>query len=163
MMMLTVSRVVMMAVATISAAFGLKRGLHRYQMRSETTQHPLDHMVRPDTKNLVSNFGLQMTVSKMPGKAHKLIGIFMPDFDSFFGSGPDPEPPPILELKAISLGHRNRFREVEKDIFALIRGETNAASMARVKVESESTRRLFLGPVPGAAMNGSRVDSHIST
>jgi hypothetical protein len=153
----------MMAVAAVGAAFGLKRGLHRYQMRSETTQHVLDHMVRPDTKNLVSNFGRQMPISQMPSKTHKLIGIFMPDFDSLFDSGLDPEPPPILELQAVSVGHRNRFRKVEKDIFALIRGETHAATMARVKVESESTRRLFLGPVPGAAMNGSRMDGHIST
>jgi hypothetical protein len=163
MMMLTVSRVVMMAVATISAAFGLKRGLHRYQMRSETTQHVLDHMVRADTKNLVSNFGRQMPVSQMPSKTHHLIRIFMPDFDNVFGGGLDPEPPPILELQAVSVGHRNRFREVEKDIFALIRSETNAATMARFKVQSESTRRRFLGPVPGGAMNGSTVDGHIST
>ena len=120
-------------------------------------------MVRPDTKNLISNFGRQMPVSQMPGKTHKLIGIFMPDFDNVFGSGLDPEPPPILELQSVSIGHRNRFRKIEKDIFALIRGETNAATMAGVKVESESTRRLFLGPLPCAAMNGSIMDGHIST
>jgi len=120
-------------------------------------------MVRPDTKNLISNFGRQMPVSQMPGKMHKLLGIFMPDFDNVFGSGLDPEPPPILELQAVSVGHRNRFRKIEKDIFALIRGETNAATMARVKVKGESTRRLFFGPVPGGAMNRSRVDGHVST
>jgi hypothetical protein len=163
MMMLTVSRVVMMAVATISAAFGLEGGQHLCKIRSETTQHVLDHMVRPDTKNLVSNFGRQMPVSQMPGKTHKLTGIFMPDFDNVFGSRLDLEPPPILELQAVSVGHRNRFREVKKDIFALIRSETNAATMARFKVQSESTRRPFPGPVPGGAMNGSRVDGHIST
>jgi hypothetical protein len=154
---------VMVTVTAIGSAFGLKRGLHRYQMSSETTQHVLDHMVRADTKNLVSNFSRQMPISQMPSKTHKLIGIFMPDFDSLFGSGPDPEPPPILELQAVSVGHRNRFRKVEKDIFALIRGETNAAAMARVKVESESTRRLFLGPMPGGAMNCSALHCHIST
>ena len=162
-MMSLVVMAVMVTVTAVGAAFGLKRGLHHYQMRSETTQHGLDHMVRPDTKNLVSNFGRQMPVSQMPGKTHKLIGILMPDFDNLLGSGLDPEPPPILELQAVSVGHRNRFRKIEKDIFALIRGETNATAMARVKVESESTRGLFLGPVPGAAMDGSRVDSHIST
>src|SRR5438128_1971460 len=109
-------------------------------------------MIRPDTKNLVSNFGRQMPVAQMPGETHKLIGIFMPDFDNVFGSGLDSEPPPILELQAVSVGHRNRLRKIEQDIFALIRGETNAAAMARVKVEGESTRRLFLRPVPGSAM-----------
>ena len=109
-------RVVMAVIVTgtaVGAAFGLKRGLHRYQMRTETTQHVLDHMVRPDTKNLVSNFGRQMPVSQMPGKTHKLIGILMPDFDNLLGSGLDPEPPPILELQAVSVNHRNRFRKVE--------------------------------------------------
>ena len=163
MIMYRVVMAVMVTGTAVGAAFGLKRGLHRYQMRSETTQHGLDHMVRPDTKNLASNFGRQMPVSQMPSKTHKLIGIFMPDFHNVFGSGLDPEPPPILELQAVSVGHRNRFRKIEKDIFALIRGETNATAMARVKVESESTRGLFLGPVPGAAMNRSRVDGHIST
>jgi len=113
MMMSRVLMAVMVTVTPVGAAFGLKRGLHRYQMRSETTQHVLDHMVRPDTKNLVSNFGRQMPVSQMPGKTHKLIRIFMPDFDNVFGSGPDSEPPPVFELQAVSLGHRNRFRKVE--------------------------------------------------
>jgi hypothetical protein len=163
MMMSLVVMAVMVTVTAVGSAFGLKRGLHCYEMRSETTQHVLYHMVRPDTKNPVSNFGRQMPVSQMPSNKHKLIGIFMPDFDNPFGSGLDPEPPPIFELQAVAICHRYRFREVEKDIFALIRGETNAATMARVKVESESTRCLFLGPVPGSAMNGSRVDGHIST
>ncbi len=163
MIMYRVVMAVMVTGTAVGAAFGLKWGLRHYQMRSETTQHGLDHMVRPDTKNLVSNFGRQMPVSQMPGKTHKLIGIFMPDFDNVFGSGLDPEPPPILELQAVSVGHRNRFRKIEKDIFALIRGETNAATMARVKVKSESTRRFFYRPVPGSAMNRSRVDGHIST
>jgi hypothetical protein len=163
MMMLTVSRVVMMAVATISAAFGLEGGQHLCKIRSETAEHILDHMVRPDTKNLVSNLGRQMSVSQVPGKTHKLSGIFMSDFDNLFGSGLDPEPPPIIELQAVSVGHRNRLRKVEKDIFALIRSETDAATVARVEVESESARRLFLGPVSGGAMNGSRLDGHIST
>jgi hypothetical protein len=37
-------------------------------------------------------------------------------------------------LQAIAIGHRNRFRKVEKDILALIRSEANAAAMPRVKI-----------------------------
>ena len=120
-------------------------------------------MVGPESENLVSNFSRQMPISKMPGKAHKLIRILMSCLDDKLGSGLNLKPSPILELKAISLSHGDRLREVEKDIVALIRGEANAATMARFKIESESTGRLFLGPVPRGAMNGSRMDSHIST
>jgi hypothetical protein len=153
MMMPTVIMIVIAAVAAVSAAFGLKGALHLYKIRSEATEHILDHMVRPNAKNLVSNFSRQMPISQMPSKAHKLIRIFMPDFDKGLCSGLNLEPPPILKLQAISVGHRDRFRKVEKDIFALIRSQANAAPMASVKIESESACRLFLRPQPGGSMN----------
>ena len=144
--------VVMVAVAAVSAAFGLEGGLHLYKIRSEATEHILNHMVGPNAKNLVSNFGRQMPISQMPGKAHKLIRIFMPDFDNRLGSGFDHEPSAIFELQAVAIGHWDRFRKVEKDIFALIRSQANATPMARVKIKSESARRLFLRPKAGGAM-----------
>jgi hypothetical protein len=163
MMLSLVLMAVMVTVTAIGSAFGLKRSHYLRKIRSEAAEHIFDHMVGPEAENLVSNFSRQMPISKMPGKAHKLIGIFMPCLDDKLRSGLNLKPSPILELKAISFGHGNRFRQVEKDIFTLIGGETNAATMARVKVESESTSRLFFGPVPGGAMNRSRVDGHIST
>ena len=87
MMMLIFIMVVMVAVTAVSAAFGLEGGLHLYKIRSEAMEHILDHVVGPNTKNLVSNFGRQMPIAQMPGKAHKLIGIFMPDLDDKLRSG----------------------------------------------------------------------------
>jgi hypothetical protein len=78
---------VMVAVVAVSAAFGLEGGLHLYKICSETMEHILDHVVGPDAKNLASNFSRQMAIPKMPGKAHKLIGIFMPDFYNKLSSG----------------------------------------------------------------------------
>jgi hypothetical protein len=43
------------SVASVSAAFGLERSLHLYQVRSKTNEHILDHVVRPNAENLVSN------------------------------------------------------------------------------------------------------------
>jgi hypothetical protein len=56
-------------------------------------------------------------------------------------------------LQAISVGHRNRFRKVEKDIFSLIRSKANAAAVPPVKIESESACGFFLRPMPRGAMN----------
>ena len=140
-------------VAAVSAAFGLEGGLHLYKIRFEVMEHILDHMVGANAKNLVSNLSRQMPISQMPGKAHKLIGIFMPDFDNKLSSGLNLQQPPIFKLQAISIGHRNRFRKVEKDIFALIRSQANAAAMARVEIKSENACRLFLRPEPGGSMN----------
>ncbi|HWX16450.1 MAG TPA: hypothetical protein VNY07_07675 [Chthoniobacterales bacterium] len=89
MMMLTFIMLVLVAMAAVSAAFGLKGSLHPYKVRSEATEHIFDHMVGPNAKSLVSNFGRQMPIAQMPTKAHKLIGIFMPDLDNKLRSGLD--------------------------------------------------------------------------
>jgi hypothetical protein len=146
MMMPIVPMAAMMAVAGVSAAFGLERDFHFYEIRSKTNEHILDHMVRPNAKNLVSNLGRQMPISQMPRKARQLIGIFMSDFDNELRCRLNLEPSTIFKLQAISISHGNRLGEIEQDIFA---------SMARVKIESERSCCVFRRPIPGGSMNGS--------
>jgi hypothetical protein len=77
----------MVALAAVSAAFGLEGRLHPYKICSETMEHILNHMVGPNAEHLMSNFGRQMPISQVPSDAHKLIGVFMPDFDDKFRRG----------------------------------------------------------------------------
>jgi hypothetical protein len=145
----------MVAVAGVSAAFGLERDLHLCKICSEAKEHILDHVVGPNAKDLVSNFSRQMPISQMPRETSKLIGVFMLDFDNELSRSLHLEPPTIFELQAISISHGNRLGEVEQDIFALIPSQANAASMAGVKIESERSCRVFRRPIPGGPMNGS--------
>jgi hypothetical protein len=69
MMMPAVGMVVMVAVAAVRATLRLEGDLHLHEIRSETAEHILDHMVGPNAKNLVSNFCRQMAVSKVPSNA----------------------------------------------------------------------------------------------
>jgi hypothetical protein len=163
MMMPTVIIVMAVSVAAVSTAFRLEGNLRRYKIRSKTPEHLLDHMIGPNAKNPASNFSRQMAVSQMPGKAHQLIGIFMSHFDNKLRSGLNLEPPPIFKLQSVSIGHRDRFREVEEDVFAVIGRQANAAAMARVEIESERSGRFFLRPMPGLPMNRSEMHRHIST
>src|SRR4029077_18766241 len=135
-MMFPVIMVVMMAMATVSTAFGLEGSLHLHELRSKAMQHILDHMVGPNTKNVVSNFSRQVPVSQMPRKAHELMGIFVSDFDDGLFSGVDLEPPSGFHLQAVSVGHRDGFRQVEKDIRSLVSSQANAATVTRIKIES---------------------------
>jgi len=148
----------MVAVASVSAAFGLERDLHLYKICSEAEEHILDHVVWPNAKNLVSNFSRQMPISQMPRKAGQLIGIFVSDFDNKLGRCLNLEPPAIFKLQAISISHGNRLGKVEQDIFALIPRQANAASMARVKLESERPCCVFRWPMPGGLMNRSAMN-----
>jgi hypothetical protein len=142
-------------VAGVSAAFGLERDLHPCKVCSEAKEHILDHVVRPNAKNLVSNFSRQMPISQMPREARQLIGIFMSDFDNELRRSLNLEPSTIFELQAISISHGNRLGKVEQDIFALIPSQANTASMPRVEIESERAGRFFRRPIPGESMNGS--------
>jgi hypothetical protein len=150
----------MMAVTAVSATFRLERSLHLHEFCAEAIEHFFDHMVGPNAKNLVSNFSRQVAISEMPSKTDKLTGIVVSDFDNQLGSGANLQPPPVFQLQAISIGHSNRFRKVEKNIVSLIRSEDDAAAMARVEIESKSACRFFLRPMPGRAMNGSSVHGH---
>jgi hypothetical protein len=147
--------VVMVAVATVRATLWLERDLHLREISSETAEHILDHMVGTNAKNVVPKFRRQMPVSQMPSKSHKLMRIFVPDFHDGLRGGLDLQPSSVVELQAISIRHRNSFRQVEKDIFTLICGKPNAAAMACVKIESKRAGRFFLWPMSSGAMNRS--------
>jgi hypothetical protein len=144
---------VMVAITAVSAAFRLERGLHLYKLRSEAMEHFLDHMIGSNAKNMVANFSWQVPIPQMPGKPHELIGFFMPDFDNRLRSGLDLQQSSVFKLQGISIGHGNRFRKVEKDIFPLIRHQSNAAAMARLKIERQRAVRAFLRPMPRSSMN----------
>jgi len=150
-------------MAAVRAALRLEGGLDPYQIRTEATEHILDHMIGPDAKHLVSNVSWQVSIAQMPRQAHELPGILMPDFDNGLRGGLHLEPPPILELYAIAIGHGHRFGKVEQDIFALIRRQANAAAMACVKIEREGACRLFLGPMSSAAMHRCVIHRRLST
>jgi hypothetical protein len=158
MMMPTVA--VFVIVATVRAAFGLKRCLHLNELRSKAMEHILDHMVGPNPKNVVSNFSRQVPVSQMPGKAHELMGICVSDVDNGLRSSLNLQPPSVFQLQAISIGHGNRFRKVKKDIFAMIGSQANTSAVARIKIERQSACRFFFRPMPRGAMNGSIAHCH---
>jgi hypothetical protein len=103
----------MVAVAGVSAAFGLEGDLHRYEIRSKTNEHILDRWIRPNAKNLVSNFSREMAISEMPRKTRQLIGIFMSDFDNELCRSLNLEPSTIFKLQPISFSHGNGLWKVE--------------------------------------------------
>jgi hypothetical protein len=154
MMMAILPMGAMVAMADISTAFGLERDLHPFKICSEAKEHILDHVIRPNAKNLVSNFSRQMPISQMPRKPRQLIGIFMSDFDNELRRSLNLKPSTIFKLQAVSISHGNCLGKVEQDIFTLIPSQANAASMARVKIQSERSCRVFRRPIPGESMNG---------
>ena len=154
---------VMVIMTTVRAAFGLKRSFAFSENCAEAGKHLFDHMVRPDAKGFMSNLRRQMTIAEMPCKAHKLARIFMPHLDNRLCGRLNHEPPPIVKLHTISIGHSDGLWKIEKDILPLIRREPNPASMPGIEIERDSACGIFLRPMPGRTMNQSGVYRHIST
>jgi hypothetical protein len=140
-------------VSAISATFGLKGGVYFRELCAEAAEHMLDDMVGSNAENLVPNFSWQMPVSEVPSQAHKLVGIFVPNFDNMLASSLNHQPSPIFKLQPIAIGHRNSFRKVQKDIVAFVHCQANAAAMARVKIEGQSPCCVFLWPMTSGPMN----------
>jgi hypothetical protein len=154
-MMPIVAVFVIVIMAAVRTTFGLKWGLQLRELRSKAMKHLFDHVVGPNTKSVVSNFSRQVPVSQMPRKAHELMGILMADFHNQLLSSLNLQPPPIFQLQAIAIGHRDGLRKVKEDIFAIICSQANTAAVARVEIESESACRFFFRPMAGGAVNGS--------
>jgi hypothetical protein len=77
----------------------------------------------------------------------------MPDFNDRFRSGVDFQETPVFKLQGIAIGHGNRLRKIDKDIFALIRDQADAAAMACVKFKRDRAYGAFLRPLSGRSMN----------
>jgi len=54
---------IMVMMSAVSATLGLKRDLHFDELCAKTTEHLLDHVVWPNTKNLIADFGWDMPIS----------------------------------------------------------------------------------------------------
>jgi hypothetical protein len=144
---------VMVIVTTVRAAFGLKRSVALSENCAEAGKQLFDHMVRPDSEGLMSNLRRQMTIAEMPCKAHKLARIFMPHLDNRLCGRLNHEPPPIVKLHTISIGHGDSLWKIEKDILPLIRREPNPASVPGIEIERDSACGIFLRPMPCRTMN----------
>jgi len=109
-----------MVALPVGPAFGLESSLDLLEVCSEAMEHVFDHVVRPNQKNVVSDFSRQMPIAQVPGKTHKLYRVLMSDFYKLLCGGLNPQPSSVFQLKTISVGHGDRFRKIEENIFPLI-------------------------------------------
>jgi hypothetical protein len=97
MMVPAIIMVVMLYLAAVSATFRLKGYPYLDQNCSEALQHVLDHVIGPYAKHSLPYLGRQMPITQVPGKAHQLTWILMPDFNGELRSGLNLQPPPVFE------------------------------------------------------------------
>jgi hypothetical protein len=86
-MMLFAAMMFVVVAVTVSTTFRLKGGLDHLKIRPQATEHIFYYVVRPNQKNMVSNFGRQMPITQMPCQAHQLDRILVSDFDNVLHSG----------------------------------------------------------------------------
>jgi hypothetical protein len=153
----------MVTMSAVGATLGLKDGSHLHEIGPKSTEHLLDHVVRPNLENLTVNFRRQMPISQMPGQPRQLGRRFMSDFDHDLRGSPNPQPRSVSELQPISIRHRNCLGKIEEHIFALIRRQANAAAVPRIEIESHYVDGTFLRPMTGGTMNRSAMHRHLST
>jgi hypothetical protein len=86
-MMMVAAMMFVVVTVTVSTAFRLEGGLDFLKIRPQATEHIFYYMVGPNKENMVTNFGWQMPITQVPGKAHQLDRIFVSDFDNILRSG----------------------------------------------------------------------------
>ncbi|HTB13242.1 MAG TPA: hypothetical protein VK752_16780 [Bryobacteraceae bacterium] len=145
--------IVIVIMTAVCPALGLERSIDCPENGAEFVKHILDHMVRTNTKAVVSNVGRQMTIAEMPCKAYKLATIVVRNLDNRFRGRLNHEPPPIIKLHTVPICHGDSFRKIEEDILSLIRCEPNPAPVPGIEIERDSACGIFLRPMPGRTMS----------
>ena len=140
-------------MGAVGTALGLKRCPHLDEVRSQAFEHGFDHVVGSNAKNRVTDLRWQVPIPQMPGKTCQLLGISMADLDHRLRSRLYVEPSPVLQPQPVSVGHRNRLGQIEEDLFALIRYQTDTPAVTLIEVKSDGSRSFVLWPAPGGPMN----------
>jgi hypothetical protein len=128
---------VTMLMVTVSAAFGLKGGLHLNEDRSKAAQHVFDDMIWPNAERLTSELGRDMSIAEMPRQTHKLTGVPVRDIDDGLRRRANDEPTAVLDLEAVSIAHRGRGVQVKKHLVALIGDQADTTAVPIVVIEGE--------------------------
>ena len=139
----------------VSAAFRLESCLDFLKICTETAEHVFDHVIGSNKKDLFSNFGRQVSIAQVPGKADQLKTIFVSDFNKILRSGYYLEPSSIVKSQPVPVGHGNCLGKVQKDIFSMVCCETDPPAMTRVEIKCERAHGVLLRPMSGGTMNGS--------
>lgn len=152
-------------MVAVRAAFWLKRCLKLHKRRSEAAKHLFDDVVRPYAKSLAPDLGRHMPVAEMPRESHQLTRLRVSDVDDGLRRRSNDKPRPVVELHTVSIGHRDRCGQIEKDLIALIGDQAEAPPMPMIEIEGNRPVGKFLRPFTGASMNDRplRHSSHIST
>src|SRR5262245_12163451 len=117
MVVCAVAMIVMMMVVIVGgavcAAFRLESCVDFLERGSETLQHFLHYVIRPNAEHVSANLGRQVAISKVPSKAHQLVAVFVTDFHQQLACCGDPKPGSVIELEAIAVGHGDRLWQIK--------------------------------------------------
>jgi len=61
-MLVIVLPMIVVATAPICSAFGLKRRFNLHELGSEANKHVFDHVIGPDEKGILANFGRKVAI-----------------------------------------------------------------------------------------------------
>ena len=152
-------------MVAVRAAFRLKGCLTLHSGRSETAKHVFDDAIPPYPKRVAADLGRHMTVAEMPRESHELTRIRVSHVEDGLGRRANDEPRPVLELHAVSIGHRGRGGQIEKYFVALIGDQEDAPTVPMVEIERDRAGGKFLRPFTSASMRDRplRHRSHVNT
>jgi hypothetical protein len=95
-------RFVRVAVAGISATFGVERRLNLDDTRAQAPHHRLDDVIAPDPQTVSRDLRRQMAVTKMPSNPDEVPRVLTTNFKQRFRRRYDFHQPAVIEHQRIT-------------------------------------------------------------
>ncbi len=121
----------------ISATFGIEWCIDPLCLGAQFDDHFLNHMILADAEAIFQQLGWQMTITQMPGNAHKMRRISAGDIHDRFVLGLDENATSVFQNQNILVPQGGDFRKVQEELRSALSRQPDTAAAAAFKVQDD--------------------------
>ena len=145
---MTMAVIVMVPICTM---LRIERRLDRGELRAETTQHILQHMVTANAQLAADHLHIGVAIADVPGEPGEIMRARRRDLDQRFGLAGNPHDCSILQHEPVAVPQRGGMRQVEQECGATLARQRDPPAMALIGVEDDTVDNQSVVNRDGAA------------
>ena len=135
----------------IGTMLRIERRFDRGELRAETAQHVLQHMVTANAQLAADNLHVGVAIADVPGEPGEIMRARRRDLDQRLGLAGNPHDCAVLEHEPVAVPQRGRMRQVEQECGAALARQRDPPAMALIGVEHDMVDNQSVVDRDGAA------------
>jgi hypothetical protein len=115
----------------------IERRHNRRHRRAKAADHILEHVIAANAQSTVNNLDLRVSISEVPGQAHKAARRSRIDFTQWLRLASDGNNRSVVKDKTVTVPQRHRSRQIEQKLGPVLAGQNDTPAVAIVGAEND--------------------------